>query len=328
MASLPEDVCAISIAEQKYFNNKPFPLVLSPKANNVRTSEDMVSWVKSNKASLGDLLFEHGAILFRGFPVAEPVDFDFFVKGFDMEALPYVGGAAPRKVIVGNVFTANEAPPDQLIPFHHEMAQVPTYPKVLFFYCNVAPSEGGQTPLVLSNEVYKRINAEIPDFVDKLEKLGVVYTRVLPNGDDPNSPIGRGWQSTFQTEIRAEAEAKARDQGTSFEWLPDGCLKTITTVLPAVREDTRSGKKMWFNSIIAAYRGWNDCRNSAKKAITFSNGESMCPEAMDVVERLLNEVAVDFTWQYKDVVMVDNRQALHGRRSFTPPRRILAALCK
>ena len=40
------------------------------------------------------------------------------------EELPYVGGAAPRTNVVGRVFTANESPPDQKIPFHHEMAQV------------------------------------------------------------------------------------------------------------------------------------------------------------------------------------------------------------
>lgn len=38
--------------------------------------------------------------------------------------MEYVGGAAPRTHVVGDVFTANEAPPDKLIPFHHEMAQV------------------------------------------------------------------------------------------------------------------------------------------------------------------------------------------------------------
>lgn len=38
-----------------------------------------------------------------------------------------------------------------------------------------------------------------PDFVKKLEELGVTYTRVMPDGDDPTSAIGRGWQSTYGT---------------------------------------------------------------------------------------------------------------------------------
>jgi hypothetical protein len=40
------------------------------------------------------------------------------------------------------------------------------------------------------------------------------------------------------------------------EWLPNGCLKTVTAVLPAVRVEQRTGRKTWFNSIIAAYRGY------------------------------------------------------------------------
>jgi hypothetical protein len=32
---------------------------------------------------------------------------------------PYVGGAAVRHVVHGAVFTSNESPPDQRIPFHH-----------------------------------------------------------------------------------------------------------------------------------------------------------------------------------------------------------------
>jgi hypothetical protein len=31
------------------------------------------------------------------------------------------------------------------------------------------------------------------DFVEKLEEHGLIYTRVLGEGDDPSSPIGRGW---------------------------------------------------------------------------------------------------------------------------------------
>jgi hypothetical protein len=32
-----------------------------------------------------------------------------------------------------------------------------------------------------------------PEFVKKLEEEGVRYTRVMPDGDDNSSAIGRGW---------------------------------------------------------------------------------------------------------------------------------------
>ncbi|ESP02777.1 hypothetical protein LOTGIDRAFT_156723 [Lottia gigantea] len=67
------------------------------------------------------------------------------------------------------------------------MAQVPIFPKVLFFYCDVPPSEGRQTPLVISNEIYRAINERHPEFFHDLEEKGVKYTRVLPDGDNPTS---------------------------------------------------------------------------------------------------------------------------------------------
>ncbi|CAG7881041.1 unnamed protein product [Brassica rapa] len=59
----------------------------------------------------------------------------------------------------------NESPPDQKIPFHHEMAQVPEFPSKLFFYCEVEPNSGGETPLVLSHVVYERMKEKHPEFV-------------------------------------------------------------------------------------------------------------------------------------------------------------------
>lgn len=44
-----------------------------------------------------------------------------------------------------------------------------------------------------------------PDFVDRLEEHGLIYTRVLGEDDDPSSPIGRGWVSTFLTKDKTIA---------------------------------------------------------------------------------------------------------------------------
>jgi len=322
-------VVETQIKEQKKFGERLFPFVLSPSNKSFDgADDDAYEWVKNQRATLDAQLLQHGAILFRGFPLKDAKAFDKFITAFGLDPLPYVGGAAPRKQITKQVFTANEAPPAEPIPFHHEMAQVPTFPNILFFYCETPPPSGGQTPLVPSHMVYKAMVEKHPQFVRDLEEKKVRYTRVLPNGDDPSSPIGRGWQSTFQTEDKKEAERKLKEQGTHFEWLADDCLSTTTALLPAIREDSRTGKKMWFNSIIAAYKGWRDCRNSPEKSITFGDGSPMPSDVMDALEQILNDLAADVTWQQGDVFMVDNRQVLHARRPFTPPRRILAALMK
>ncbi|KAK6978471.1 clavaminate synthase-like protein, partial [Biomphalaria glabrata] len=333
MSNSAEDsrVKEIRISEQKDFDGLVFPLVLSPNpeaGDKIKTAEDACNWLKSQSGSLQEKLLKHGAVFFRGFPLNDAQDFDKFVTSYGIDPLPYVGGAAVRNQITSKVFTANEAPPDQPIPFHHEMAQVPTYPSILFFFCDVAPPSGGQTPIVLSNLVYKAMLEKYPQFIADLEQKKIQYTRILPEEDDPSSPIGRGWKSTFLTNEKTEAEKKCLEQGTSFEWLPNGCLKTVTAVLPAIKEDIRTGKKVWFNSIIAAYLGWRDSRNPPGKAVTFSDGTPMPDAIMEDLEKILDQLAVDVTWEKGDVMLVDNNQALHARRTFTPPRRILASLGK
>lgn len=41
---------------------------------------------------------------------------------------------------------------------------------------------------------------------------------------------------------------------------------------------------------------------------------------------ILKEESIEIPWQQGDVMIVDNMLAMHARNSFTPPRRILAAM--
>ena len=61
---------------------------------------------------------------------------------------------------------------------------------------------------MLSHSVYSRMHSAYPDFAEKLEKHGLFYIRIMGEGDDPSSPIGRGWQSTFLTKDKSEAEKR------------------------------------------------------------------------------------------------------------------------
>ncbi|KAL6496994.1 hypothetical protein OROGR_028923 [Orobanche gracilis] len=318
------------IAHQKIYGGLVFPAVLSPSAVDFRHSSVLTAAVKDQRPWLEFLLHRHGALLFRGFDsLATASDFNEVVEAFGYEEFPYVGGAAPRTNVVGRVFTANESPPDQKIPFHHEMAQVPEYPSKLFFFCEVEPASGGETPIVLSHVVYERMQEKYPDFVEKLEKHGLIYTRVLGEEDDPSSPIGRGWKSTFLTKDRGVAEQRAAKLNMNLEWTDgDGVVKTLMGPIPAIKYDEARQRKIWFNSMVAAYTGWEDARNDPKRAVTFGDGSPLPGHIVYDCLKILEEESVVLPWQKGDVMLIDNLAVLHSRKSFTPPRRILASLCK
>ncbi|KAL0341966.1 UNVERIFIED_CONTAM: Clavaminate synthase-like protein [Sesamum calycinum] len=166
-----------------------------------------------------------------------------------------------------------------------------------------------------------------PDFVEKLEKHGLIYTRVLGEDDDPSSPIGRGWKSTFLTKDKSVAEERAAKLNMKLEWTEDG-VKTIMGPIPAVKYDETRQCKIWFNSMVAAYTGWEDARNDPKKAVTFGDGNPLPGDIIYDCLKILEEESVAIPWRKGDVLLIDNLAVLHSRRPFAPPRRILASLCK
>lgn len=326
----------IRIPEQKVFNGIEFPLVLEPNTKHKNaaastTQDALKEWVQSATPEVVDaLLLKHGAILFKDFYIDTPERFNAMVEEFGFENFPYVGGAAVRRQLAPRVFTTNESPPSEKIPFHHEMAQVPSFPAKVFFQCDTPPETGGETPILPSWEIAHRLEAKHPAFVQKLAE-GVRYIRVMPEEDDPSSAIGRGWKSTYATPDRAEVEARLRSLNYTGEWLADGSLRTISPVLPAVRQDVgegRSGRKTFFNSVVAVFTGWNDSRNKGETAIQFADGSYLDPSLIAEAGVIMEELAVAFPWKRGDFVLIDNHTVMHSRKPFTGKRLVTASLAK
>lgn len=310
--------------QQKEVNGNVFPLIYQGEANG---REKTLSWIHANRDILKQELMNHGAILFKGMGLGGAEGFEAALDAADFRNMPYVGGAAPRsRVRGGRILTANESPPSEVIPFHHEMAQVPNPPDYVFFYCETAAEEGGATAIVHSNRVFQRFVDAAPEFARLVEKEGVRYIRVMPPEDDPSSPIGRSWRNTFQVKTREEAEVRMKELGTQWEWLDGDSLRTVTRVVPAIRTDERTGLKVFFNSMVAAYTGWQDSRNEATRAVVCGNGEPVDGEALLTTEVAMDEESVVIPWENGDMLWIDNGLTLHARQPFRGDRRILASI--
>lgn len=301
-------------------------MTLVPQSEKL-TANQIAEVFKGRGSELRSMVMKHGAVLLRGFDVNTPEDFAAISRSLDCEDYSYIGGAAPRTELVpGLVFTSNESPPEEPIPFHHELAQAPTPPNYILFMCQVASAEGGATPIIHSGEVANFFTSKFPEFARRVAQHGVRYIRVMPEVTDPLSALGRSWKETYNVSTRTEAEAAMRAHGTSFEWLPNGDCRTITTALPALRVDKRTGQQVFFNSVVAAYTGWYDARNDGKKAIILGDGSQVDETAIEAVAAFMKERRVAFKWHKGDVLIIDNGLAMHSRDTFVPPRRVLASI--
>ena len=306
--------------------DKKFPVQVQIEAA-ITDAESAAIWLSSERERLLGILAHDGAVLLRGLPLSNALDFDACVVALELENFTYAESLsnAVRVNKTERVFTANEAPSEVEIFLHHEMAQTPSYPSKLLFFCEHSSEIGGSTPLCQSDRLLKQLLDRVPQLVDDLEGKGVQYTNVMPARADLDSGQGRSWQNTLGSKSKASAERRLRELDYTWEWLQGENLKVTTPVLTATRL-LADGRKVFFNQLIAAYRGWKDSRNKDSKKIQFGDGSDISEESMEVVCEIAENITYDHFWQKGDLLLVDNFLVMHGRRPFVGTRKVLASL--
>lgn len=332
-----------------------FPTALEPCTPDVATELGAaLAWASRSADAIESRLSEVGALIFRGFPFDTAEDFAALTEalGYPNFAYEGAGGNAVRERVVGDrVFTANEAPPERAIPFHHELAQCAVFPERVLFFCDVPAAVGGATPILDSALAYEKLRELVPAFMDDLEARGVRYTRVMTADDRPESAIGRGWARTFAVDSADALERALAGTGERVEWLDAEALRAERSTAAAAGNDRALdrplrhfsarrdavlvdpldplGKRRFFNQILAAHAGWRDELNAPGEAVVFGDGGAMPAEAFEAMEAVFREAAVAVPWRHGDVMLLNNLQVMHSRERFEhgeKKRRVLASL--
>ena len=283
--------------------------------NNLKSTQD---WLKENKIFIELKLEEHGAIIFKDLPVKTAEDFDQFVSTFNYDTFTYEESLsnAVRINKTNRVFTANEAPREVEIFLHHEMAQTPTYPKNIFFFCKSASETGGETPLCRSDQLYEALSKADKTLIESFENYGVIYNSIMSNGDELISGQGRSWQKTLGVSSKNDAEAKLSKLGYSWNWIEDDNLSVTTKPLKATKE-LEDGKKSFFNQVIAASLGWKKSSKNQIAPVRFGNDQEINQSAIEHISELAQSLTLLRSWQDNDILLIDNYRVMHGRKPFS-----------
>jgi len=303
------------------------PLLCRPRVAGV----DLASWGGQCRETLERLLVEHGALLFRGFDVADVKDFDACVLSISGGSVRYMFRASPRTQVDErfNVYTSTDYPAAERIFPHNEHSYSPVFPRELFFYCAVPSPTGGETPIGDTRQVLDKVRPEVRE---RFQRDGVMYVRNYGDG------MGLPWQTVFQTSDRAEVEAYCREVGIRPEWKPGDRLRT-RQVGPAVVRHPISGEAVWFNH--ATFFHALTLPESVRANLLEDFGAEDLPQntfygdgspiEADVIHHLQDvyrSSMVEFPWATGDVLLLDNILTLHARNAFSGPRRILTAMAK
>jgi hypothetical protein len=127
--------------------------------------------------------------------------------------MPYSVRSSPRRTIHDNVYSSTEYRSDRSIFLHNEQSYNSTFVRYIGFYCGVAATTGGETPLADSRKVLGRID---PAFRAQAILQGYIYRRAFGFG------LGPSWQEAFG---RSSA-AKLEDYCDQNEIDYTGCRRT------------------------------------------------------------------------------------------------------
>lgn len=296
--------------------------VLRPSA----PGQDLVEWLTENARAVREQSAPHPLLLFRGFKVGSPAQFERAIQMLVPNLNTEYGDLSHKVQNTNFVQEATPYPADRAILFHNEASHTPTWPERICFFCQVPAARDGETPLLPCNDLLQRLPATLRE---EFSERGLRYVRnFIPGLDVP-------WERFFGTSDRASVEQQCRDNGTEWFWREDGGLR-IETNRPAVVRHPTSGEPLFFNQILLHHPAVLDeetqedllslCDGEFPRSVTYGDGTPI-PNA--VVEELLQaevDAAICFDYEPEDVVVVDNIAFAHARRPYTPPRSIRVLL--
>ncbi|MEG7061187.1 TauD/TfdA family dioxygenase, partial [Pseudomonas aeruginosa] len=146
------------------------PLLIEAQAPGL----SLADWIREQGQSLHDDLNLAGGLLLRGFEVDSAERFRAAAAAFAPQLLDYKERSSPRSQVSGEVYTSTEHPLDQPIFLHNEQSYTADWPLYIMFHCQVAPLEGGATPVAANRSVLRHL----PDkLLERFERLGILSVR-------------------------------------------------------------------------------------------------------------------------------------------------------
>lgn len=299
-----------------------FPVVIQPNSTEVY----LISWAESNREYIENELFQHGAILFRGFNIKSVLEFENFAQTICPNLFAEYGDL-PRTDEGGKVYGSTPYPADKAILFHNESSHLHCFPLKIWFYCVKPADEGGETPIVDCRKAYQLLSSQLRE---KLATKQLMYVRNFAEGLDVS------WQNFFKTNDKSKVENYCRQAEIDFEWYADNGLVT-RQIRPALAVHPKIGEPVFFNQIQLHHISYLDAEvresllsmfgeSKLPRNVYFGDGTAITEEEVAEINTVYQRSQTSFYWQKGDILMLDNILVAHGRNPYFGQRKIVVTM--
>src|SRR5688572_23608115 len=335
--------------KESFLNTQQLPLIIEPNGNG-KSKPELVQWLNANKETFSQKFHRHGAVLFRGFEIETPKDFEEVSLLVDPRLKNDYYGTSPRNIVKDTtyIYTASELPGYYPIMQHCEMTYVKHPPVSIFFYCHVEPDYGGESPICNFRKVYAELD---PKIRDEFDKKGVITVRNY-SGLNSKSLFNlfelKKWNEIFLTTDKAEVEKQCREQEIEFEWRENDKLRLLHRT-PAAITHPVTKEKTWYNhlqvfhphgadveydyihahqhraktffwenflSLMVKLKSFTTPPIKQSMNVLFGDGSPVPDSYVEHIQGVIWKNLVIVPWKKKDVIALDNFSTAHGRMPY------------
>lgn len=257
-------------------------------------------------SGLRDQLEHHGALLFRGF-VYEPGIFEAFTRRLPLRFLAH--GATVRQAVGPDPSTQRVTGGNAPFVLHRELHFCPFSPDVLWFHCAIAPERGGESILGDGAALYRALSPRTRDFFHQYK---VRYW---------NRWATETWRRYFGDVPQEVVLARLAELDMQGEFEPDGQL--VFTYATYAVDRAPNGQPVFANAIDIHYQYLANLGDfqvngdpTLRHDIALEDGSPIPEDIKAEVHELSAAHERELRWQPGDVVMIDNKRVMHGRRGF------------
>jgi alpha-ketoglutarate-dependent taurine dioxygenase len=302
--------------------DQPLPLVVEPNVRDI----DLAGWATANQDFIERSLYQHGALLLRGFDIGSVAEFEKFGEAATRRGLFRQYGDLPPEDGSEGIYQSTPYPEDKTILFHNESSHMHRWPMRQFFNCVKAAEQGGETPVVDCRRVYEALPR---DLVERFEQKQLLYVRNFTEGLDIS------WQDFFKTDDPSQVEAYCRAASMEYEWKADG-LRTLQR-RPAVMRHPTTGEKVFFNQIQLHHVSClaTEVRealfslftpDNLPRSVYYGDGSAIEDSVVEAVIEIYWQHSTAFAWRAGDILLLDNMLVAHARNPFRGSRKIVVGM--